>query len=327
MLSGSWRCRGRGVPGRRGWLGGDAGGVEDLAVALLLLLVEGGVEVVFGEAIFDDVEGLLRGVGELEEVEVLEGDGALFGHGFEVDDGLPVVGAVDDDGDLLGELFGLREGEQLEHLVERAEAAGEDDQRLGEVGEPVLAHEEVVELEVELGRDPGVGTLFEGQLDVEADGLAAGLEGAAVGGLHDAGTSAGGDDEAVAAAGQRVGPLGDHAAELAGVLVVAGHLDGGEGAIALELCGLGHGASPVALSAAMTLAEGCSSAGASSSEPVFSSSFSSAVAASRPMKRAEPKKTTVSWMRSRRKRAVGSRYSLRMRTRRPSAELRNSGFS
>ncbi len=120
------------------------------------------------------------GVGELEEVEVLEGDGALFGHGFEVDDGLPVFGAVDDYGDGLGEFLGLREGEELEHLVEGAEAAGEDDEGLGEVGEPVLAHEEVVELEVELGGDPGVGALFEGELDVEADGLAACLEGSAV---------------------------------------------------------------------------------------------------------------------------------------------------
>jgi hypothetical protein len=51
----------------------------------------------------------------------------------------------------LASFVGLVEGEELEHFVERAEAAGEDDQRFGEVGEPVLAHEEVVELEVERG--------------------------------------------------------------------------------------------------------------------------------------------------------------------------------
>ena len=103
---------------------------------------------------------------------VLDGDGALFGEDVEVDDALPVGRAVDDDGDLLGELVGLGEGEQLEHFVQGAEAAGKDDQRLGEVGEPVLAHEEVVEVEVERGRDVGVGHLLEGQLDVQADGLA-----------------------------------------------------------------------------------------------------------------------------------------------------------
>ena len=64
---------------------------------------------------------------------------------------LPVLRTVDDDGDLLGEFFGLGEREHLEHLVERAEAAGKDDQRLGQIGEPELAHEEVVEVEVERG--------------------------------------------------------------------------------------------------------------------------------------------------------------------------------
>ena len=98
------------------------------------------------------------------------------------------------------------EGEDFEHLVERAEAAGKDHQRLGQIGEPILAHEEVVELEVERGRDVGVRRLLEGQLDVESDGLAAGLVGAAVGGLHDAGAAAGGDDEAALAALQGHAP-------------------------------------------------------------------------------------------------------------------------
>ena len=40
--------------------------------------------------------------------------------------------------------------------------------------------------------------------------------------------------------------------------------------------------------------------------------------------RAEPKKTTVSWILSCRKRLSGSEYSARMRSARPSALLRNS---
>jgi hypothetical protein len=72
---------------------------------------------------------------------------------------------------------------------------------------------------------------------------------------------------------------------------------------------------------------GCWSAGAGVVEPVFSSSSSSWLATSRARKRAEPKKTTVSWMRSRRKRTIGSWYSAIMRITRPSGELRNSGFS
>jgi hypothetical protein len=69
----------------------------------------------------------------------------------QVDDALPVARSVDEHGDLLGQLLGLRQGQQLEHLVQRAEAAGKDHQRLGQIGEPELAHEEVVELEVQVG--------------------------------------------------------------------------------------------------------------------------------------------------------------------------------
>ena len=62
-------------------------------------------------------------------------------------------------------------------------------------------------------------------------------------------------------------------------------------------------------------------------EPVFSRSSSERCASSSALKRADPKKTTVSWMRSRRKRASGSEYSARMRIRRPSAPFRKLGFS
>ena len=48
-----------------------------------------------------------------------------------------------------GELLGLHQREDLEHLVERAEPARKDHERLRQVREPELAHEEVVELEVQ----------------------------------------------------------------------------------------------------------------------------------------------------------------------------------
>jgi hypothetical protein len=102
---------------------------------------------------------------------------------------------------------GLRQGEQFEHLVDGAEAPGKNDQRSRQIGEPVLAHEEVVELEVQRRRDVAVRRLFEGQLNVEADGFSAGLEGAAVGGFHDAGAAAGGDDKAMTAGLEAKAPL------------------------------------------------------------------------------------------------------------------------
>ena len=80
---------------------------------------------------------------------------------LEVDDLRPVFLAVDHNTYVLGELLGLGEGEELEHLVEGAEAAGEDNQGLSKVGEPELTHEEVVELEVQFGGDVGVGHLLE----------------------------------------------------------------------------------------------------------------------------------------------------------------------
>ncbi len=110
---------------------------------------------------------------------------------------VPVLAAVQDDQQLLRQLAGLRQRQDLEQLVERAEAARKDHQRLGQVGEPELPHEEVVELEVQLVGDVAVGALLERQPDVQPDRLAARLVRAAVGRLHDARPAARGDHEAV----------------------------------------------------------------------------------------------------------------------------------
>ena len=178
----------------------------------------------------------------MEEVDVAGGDSAPLDRGDpEVDEALPVVGAIEKNGDVAGELVGLGEGEDLERLVEGAEAAGEDDEGFGEVGEPELAHEEVVELEVERGRDVTVGMLLEGKLDIEADGLGAGLVGSAVGGLHDAGSSAGGDDVAMARAGKGLGPGGDEIGQFTSIFVVGGHLYGCFGSAVLKFRGFAFG--------------------------------------------------------------------------------------
>src|SRR5580704_1670139 len=196
-------------------------------------------EVVFGEAVAEEGEGVFGGVDELEQVQVFGGDGASVYEGLEVHDAVPVFAAVDYYENFLGQFIGLREGEDFEEFVDGAEAAGKNHQRFGEVGEPEFTHEEIVELEVERGSDVGVGILFERQTDVEADGLASSFVSAEVGGFHDAGTTAGGDDEAAAAGGNLNGPLGEQVGQVAGVFIVAGHVDGGAGAlqIALQLRG------------------------------------------------------------------------------------------
>lgn len=195
------------------------------------LLFRRAAQMIFRQAIAQKVEGVFGGVDDPEQLEILRGDGACIHEGVEVDDAIPVFAAIDDDQDLLGQLVGLGERENFEEFVHRAEAAGENDESLGQISEPEFAHEEVVKLEIQRWRDELVGVLLEGQLDVEADALATGLVGAKVGGFHDAGSSAGGDNEAVPAGGNLDGPLGQHVGELARVFVVAGHVNAGLGAL------------------------------------------------------------------------------------------------
>ena len=74
----------------------------------------------------------------------------------------------------------------------RAEAAGEDDERLGVLHEHRLAREEVAEVDADV--DPVVHALLEGQLDAEARPTRPPASQAPlVGGLHDPGPSAGDD--------------------------------------------------------------------------------------------------------------------------------------
>ena len=165
-------------------------------------------EVVFRQAVAQELKGVLGVVDDLELVEVFRGNSAGVDEGLEVEDAVPVFAAVDDDQNFLGQLVGLREREDLEEFVHGAEAAGENDERLGKIGEPELPHEEVVKLKIQGGSDVPVGALFEGELNVQANRFSAGFVGAKVGGFHDAGTSAGGNHETAAARGNLDRPLG-----------------------------------------------------------------------------------------------------------------------
>ena len=102
----------------------------------------------------------------------------------------------------VADLAGLDEGQRLEQLVERAEAAGQDHERVGVLHEHRLAGEEVAELDAEV--DVRVEALLVGQLDVAADRQPAALLAAAVGRLHHARAAAGDD---------RVAGLGEPRAE------------------------------------------------------------------------------------------------------------------
>src|ERR1700687_1698724 len=178
------------------------------------------LKVVADEALLEPLEGRLGSTHEFEQIHVLGRNRSGIGQHFEVDHTTPIFLAVEEDGHLLGELFSLGKGQDLEEFVEGPEATGENDQGLGKISKPELAHEEVVELEVELRSDVGIGDLLKGQGDVEADGFAASLPGAPIGGFHDSGTASGGDDEAMALAWQSAGPIGEHVGESASILIV-----------------------------------------------------------------------------------------------------------
>ena len=168
---------------RRRLLGGDGGGA--LAPPRVL------------QARLDPADALVDVVGQAEDVGVARADVAVVEHPSlePIDQARPVGGAEEDDGHGL-DLAGLDEREQLEGLVERAEAAGEADHRAGVLQEHDLAGVEVAEVEADgLVR---VGRLLVGQADVQADGRAAGVERALVGGLHDARAAAGDDGQASA---------------------------------------------------------------------------------------------------------------------------------
>jgi len=145
-----------------------------------------------------EVTHLLGIVGDREQLQVVRADVALADHAVAdpADHLAPVAGSHEHDREL-DDLPGLNQRERLPELVHRAEAAGEDDEPAGVANEHDLAGEEVVELERDVA--VGVAALLEGQLDVEADGQRAGVLGAVVGRLHQAGTAAGDDRHAALA--------------------------------------------------------------------------------------------------------------------------------
>ncbi len=87
----------------------------------------------------------------------------------EFDEGLPELpaGLVEkNDGNHVA-LAGLQQGEHFEPFVERAEAAGEEDDRIALFDEHQLAREEVLHVhELRIAGDDGVGRLLEGEHDV-----------------------------------------------------------------------------------------------------------------------------------------------------------------
>src|SRR5450755_4448092 len=164
----------------------------------------------------DDLPGLFGRLGVGDQVEIFVGNDPFIGHLVEIEDRIPVFSAIEDDRDSLHPL-GLPQAKRVEQLVERAVAARKDHERFGSQDEVKLTNREVVELKAKIGRDVGVRFLLVRQINVQADALAANVEGAAIDGLHDAGSAAGGDHEV--AAFIDLASLGNNLPESAGLFV------------------------------------------------------------------------------------------------------------
>src|ERR1700737_3419577 len=120
----------------------------DLMTCCALRLKKGiDLHVVLLEAGTDVIEGLVDGVGELQHFKFVFIDGAGVHHGLPVQNLIPIFSAVDKDDVVLSQLARLHEGEHFHELVKRAEPPRENYQGLGDLREPELTHEEVMEIE------------------------------------------------------------------------------------------------------------------------------------------------------------------------------------
>src|SRR5262245_22662074 len=144
---------------------------------------------------------------------------------MKVEDPVPILTAINDHQDFLCQFFGLSQGEYLEEFVQRTEASGKDNQGFSQVGKPKLAHEEVVELEVQGRRDVGIRELLERQMDIQSNRLAARFMSSQISGFHDSRASSCRHDKAAPASRDFDRPFCQQECQLAGVLVVAGHVD------------------------------------------------------------------------------------------------------
>jgi len=99
---------------------------------------------------------------------------------------------------------------------------GKNDQSPRQIHEPVLTHEEVVELEGQARVKVAVVELFVRQADGEAHGLAARFPCAAIGGLHEPRSAARANDVLVAGIGHVLVVPGEQIREAAAVHIILG---------------------------------------------------------------------------------------------------------
>src|SRR5258707_7502484 len=101
------------------------------------------------ESFLQNLERLFRCVHHGETLEVIGRDGAGVHQRGKVHHSLPIFSSVNDDQYFFRQLLRLRKSKDFKEFVQGAESTGKNHQRLGQVGEPVLTHEEVVKLKIQ----------------------------------------------------------------------------------------------------------------------------------------------------------------------------------
>ncbi len=172
------------------------------------------------------VESVVHVVDRMEQIHILRRDHPHVDQVIEVDHLVPELRPVQHDRHLLRYLSGLHQRQGLHQLVQRAEPAREDHHGVGKGHKKELAHEEVMELEVQRRRDVLVRHLLERKGDVQADRIPPGHMRPQVCRLHDSRPPAAAYHETLRAILRRdnAPPVGKAPRKLGRILVVAGHL-------------------------------------------------------------------------------------------------------
>jgi hypothetical protein len=146
-------------------------------------------ERVFDEAAGNDIVGLIDAIGAVEQFDISGTDGAVFHQSVQVQDLVPVLCPKQHDRHAFLHLARLHQGKDLKELVERAEAAGEQHHRLGEIDKPEFTHEEVVKMKVHLVTDVWIVEFVAGNRDSQSNVQSFRFRSAAIRSLHNAGAA------------------------------------------------------------------------------------------------------------------------------------------
>src|SRR5690348_13152320 len=153
------------------------------------MLVAGALQPLLGlrkDSGFHDLHHLIQVIGDSPDGQVVGGDGVQALKHYRVHpvgERLPETPAEENDGDGIIQLPRLHQCDELEELVKGAKAAGKEDIRLGGEIQHDLAAEEVVK--ADRAAHKGIDALLMGQLDIDADRIAASVPRAVVSRLHD----------------------------------------------------------------------------------------------------------------------------------------------